>query len=634
MSKLDELEEDLYGNDPTAAARRRKPGAPLAPSRTQIRSGWEGGGQAPALLLSASRRPMKKIIMIGAAGVLLFAAGGIALIYFYLGVDRREAEVIIGGPDSIEAGQAVTIPITVRNISATALEDANLALTIPAGAIIKDASGLERAAESRTITHIGTLAPGDTQTQEITLRLFGHEREEQEVTAVLLYRPANLSAQFSSQGSRRIVIDRVPLELFWDVPEKVSARQQVSIVLRLSSQARMPFGGLWLRADYPPGFTLASADPKPAVGDALWKIDTLDTGKEETITITGAFDGTSGEIKAFRAGLGSFNELTKEWKPWRESAKEIMLSSSPLLLAVTIQGKREGVIRPGERIDIAIHYENRSTVPIKNISLHAAIEGAIADVPSMMIANGGVFNAAIGAVVWGPGGTPQLREVAPGAGGDLSVSISTKPRPVMRSADDKNLLLRVVASITSADAPEELRGVLLSADDVVAVKVATIALVSGRAAFRSSPIFNTGSLPPKVGQKTSYTIIWEARNFTNDIENAELRASLPPNIQWAGATFPASAQISFDSAASEVRWRIGKLPAGTGVITPSLTAAFQVSITPSSVDIGKYLTIASDAQFTGRDTFTGEDITGRIDAFTTELHDDQATAPDDWRVIK
>ncbi len=633
MSKLDELEEDLYGNEPDATARRRKPGLPLVSSRVSMRRGWGGDDQSvsPAPM---PRRSLKKIVVIAGAGILLFGAGGIAFIYFYLGTDRREAEIAIGGPDSIEAGQLVTIPITVHNISATALEDADFALTVPASAITKDASGLEHAAEARTITHIGTLASGETRTQEVTLRLFGREGEEQEIVVSLLYRPAKLSAQFSSQGSKKILINRVPLELFWDVPEAISARQQVTMALRLSSQATIPFDGLWVRLDYPPGFTLASADPKSTAGDGLWKIDTLDPGKEETITITGAFDGTSGEVKALRAGTGSFNELTREWHPWRESAKEITLSSSPFLLTATIQGKREGVIRPGEHVDIVVHYENRSAVTVKNISVRAAVEGAITDFPSMSIGDSGVFDAATGAVVWGPGGTPALREVAPGAGGNLAISINTKSRPVMRTAGDKNLMLRVAASIASADAPAELKGVALSGDDIVAVKVATVALVSGRAVFRSSPILNGGPLPPKVGQKTTYTIIWEARNFTNDIENAQLRVPLPPNIRWENATFPKDAQVSFDASASEVRWRIGRLAAGTGVVAPSLSTAFQVSVTPSSVDAGKPVTLVGETQFTGHDTFTSEDVTGRIDAFTTELHDDPATVPDDWRVIK
>lgn len=632
MSKLDELEEDLYGNDPSAAAARRKPSSPLVSSRTEVRRGWSGG--EPPLAGTAPRRPLKKMIIIAVAGIALFVAGGLVFTYLYLGADRREAEIAVAGPDRIEAGQAVTIPITVHNISASLLEDADLAITLPPSAVVKDASGFEHPASARAVTHIGTLAAGDTRTQEITLRLFGREGEIQEITASLLYRPVALSAQFSSQTKKEITISRVPLEVFWDMPETISARQQVDMRVRLSSQATIPFGGLWLRLDYPPGFTLVSADPKPTADNALWKIETLDPGKEETIALAGSFDGTSGEVKALRAGLGSFNELTREWTPWREGAKEITLSSSPFLLTAAIQGRRDGVIRPGEHMDITVHYENHSAVPVKNVSVRAALVGSIADVPNIAISDGGVFDGASSAVVWGPGGTPTLREVTPGGGGDLHINVDAKARPVMRSAADTRLTLRVAVSIASASTPDELRGVVLSPDDVVEVKVATLALVSGRAVFRSSPLLNIGPLPPRVGQKTLYTILWEARNFTNDLENAELRASLPPNIRWVGAIFPASAQVSFDPSASEVRWRIGKLAAGIGVLAPAATAAFQVAVTPSSTDVSKPMILTGEAQFSGRDTFTGEDITGRIDAFTTELQNDPATAPDDWRVVK
>lgn len=632
MGKLDELEEELYGKEADAMAGRRKRQFPLVPTVRNIRNVWAGDEMNQSPFFSP-RGSWKRMMIFAAVGAALFVAGGLAFLYFYIGTDRREAEIAIGGPSTAEAGQSVTIPITFRNVSSSPLEDAELALAFPARALIKDATGLEHAAEPRTITHIGTLQAGEERTQDIALRMFGHEGEEQEINVSLLYRPAKLSAQFSSQAKKQITISRVPLEIFWDVPDTVSPRQQTKIALRFASQASAPFDGLWLRIDYPPGFTPAGVDPKPAVGDFFWNIGTFDPGKEEKIMISGMFDGAAGESKAMRAGLGAFNELTKEWHPWRESAHEITLAASPFLLAASIQGKRAGVIRPGEEIEVAVRYENRSAVPVKNISVRATLEGAIADLASIRGGDGGVFDSQARAVVWGPGGTDALREVAPGSGKDLHFTVSTKARPVMRTQDDKNLTLRVRASIVAPDVPQELQGAALNPGDTVELKVATIALLSGRAVFRSSPILNTGPLPPRVGEKTSYTIIWEARNFTNEIENAQVRATLPPNIRWENATFPRDAQVSFDASASEVRWHIGRLGPGTGVLTPSLTAAFQVSVVPSVPDAGKTIALVTQGNFSGRDTFTGQDIAGTIAAFTTELHDDPATSEKDWRVL-
>jgi hypothetical protein len=534
----------------------------------------------------------------------------------------------------VEAGQVVTIPVTVRNIASAALEDGDLAVAVPPGAVVKEASGLEHPADARVVLHIGSLAPGETRTQEIALRFFGREGEAQEISAAFLYRPAALSAQFSSQGSRRIIIARVPLEVSWDVPQTIVARQPVRIAMRLSSQAPAPFGPLWLRADYPPGFALASTDPKPASENNLWSIGVLDPGREETVVINGSFDGTSGEVKSLRAGLGSYDELTKEWHPWREATQDIQLAATPFALSTTVQGAREGVIMPGEYADIVVHYENRSATAVKNVSITAAVDSVIADMTSVAITEGGVFDERTGAIVWGPGGTPALREVAPGQAGNLHIGINTKARPPMRTAADKNFKLRVRASIRSADAPGELRGAELSPDDTMEMKVATIALFSGRTVFRSSPILNTGPLPPRVGDKTTYVVIWEARNFTNDLDETEVSAPLPPNVRWEGATFPAATHITYDTASSEVRWSIGRLAAGTGVIAPSLTAAFQVSVIPSAADAGKTVALTGEAHASGKDQFTGEQIMGRMDPLTTELPSDQAVSPEHWRVAK
>lgn len=632
MGKLDELEEELYGKEADTIAGRRKRQFPLVSRRQDIRGTWNTA-EDNQLAAPPPQGPLKKITIFAVIGMTLFIAGGLVFLYFYVGTDRREAEITIGGPSAVEAGQAVTIPITFRNISSGTLENTQLALALPPSALVKDAAGLERAAEPRTIISIGILQAGEERMHEITLRMFGHEGDEQEIGVSLLYRPATLSAQFSSQGIKRITINHVPLEIFWDVPDTISPHQETQIALRFTSQASAPFGGLWLRIDYPPGFTPASADPKPAVGNSFWNIGTFGSGKEEKIVISGVFDGSAGEAKSLRAGLGSFNALTKEWKPWRESTREITLAASPFLLAATIQGKRTGVITSGGEVEVAVHYENHSAVPVKNVSVRATFEGAIADPASVRVSDGGVFDAPTRAVVWGPGGTDALREVAPGSSKDLHFTVNTKARPVMHSQDDKNLTLRVRASIAVPDLPQELQGAALSPDDTVELKVATITLLSGRAVFRSSPIFNAGSLPPKVGEKTNYTIIWEVRNFTNEIENGELRAALRPNIRWENAIFPKDAQVSFNASASEVRWRVGKIPPGTGVLTPSFTAAFQVSVVPSVADAGKAITLISQADFSGRDTFTGQDIASAIDAFTTELHDDPATTDKDWHVV-
>lgn len=635
MGRLDELQEGLYGSqEDTEITGRRKRRFPLTPLGRRVPSGWEQKDDEPEPASSESGVSFRTGLILLIAGAVIFLAGAAAFIYFYLGTQRQEAEITIGGRDFIEAGEAVTIPFTFRNASQAALQDVQLAISLPLGTLIKNDVGFAPSDTPRVIEHIGSLSAGEAKTKEITVRFFGIEREAQVVSATLLYRPENLSARFSSTEEKRFTISSVPLALFWEVPPRIDPRQKTEITLRYSSRSQVPFGDVWLRIDAPPGFTAESAEPKAAVGDAFWKIGTLEPGKEGMVVIKGSFDGTGGEVRALRAGVGFFDERTKEWRPWREATEDITLSSSPFLLTTRINGTRDGVIVPGSDVDVTVEYANRSAVTVRNISVQTRIEGEIADVASMTVASGGAFDARVGAVVWGPGGTEALREISPGRTGTLSFSLHTKKRPAMQTAADINLTLRAYTSISSPDIPRELAGAKLSPDDTTQAKVATIALFAGRPVFRASPIANTGPLPPQVGEKTTYAIIWEARNFTNAIDNGELVARLPPNVRWESATYPSDADVSFNESTSEVRWRLGRLAAGTGVLTPARTAAFQVSIVPAPNDIRKALMLVNEAGFTGKDVFTGQDITARIDALTTELHDDTATAPKDWYVVE
>ena len=644
MGRLEELEEELYGKETGKIAGRRVRRFDLAPVGKDLRTSWNTRGRGPTRRAGPARAGrrlpegfVRKAAFAAVFAGFLFAAGGTAFVLFYFGGERTQAEVVIGGRDAIEAGEAFAIPVVFRNTASVDLEDADLVITLPKGTLVRDKSGVEKESPLRVIEHIGVLARGEEGRSEFTVRLFGREAEAQEITAALLYRPAGLRARFSAQAAKRVVINRVPLSLFWEIPEKIAPRQNVSMTLYYSSQGGSAFKGLWVQVGYPPGFNLHSAVPKASVDNSLWNIGTLEPGGEGTIVLTGAFTGTGGEKQALNAGLGVYDEATKEWRPWQESGQEAVFSAAPFILETELAGKpdagkRDGVVKPGERLGFIVRYKNRSSVAVKNASIRVWVEGQIADMNTLASAEGGVFDFESRSIVWGPGGTEKLRDIPPGEEGELRFQITGRARPAVRSADDKNLVLRVRTMISAPDLPQELAGGELAPEDLIEFKVATVALFSGRAVHRISPIANTGPLPPRVGEKTTYTIVWEARNFTNEIENGEIRAFLPPNIRWEEAVSPQDTDIRFDPASGEVRWRLGKIAPGIGVLTPAKVGAFQVSVIPSEVDAGRRPTLASEQRFSGRDVFTGEGLVIRIEDLTTELRNDPATNSREWTV--
>lgn len=633
VGKLEKLEEELYGKGGEGQAERRMYGRIDFPGTLKRSPGiWRRNvsGAPEDGTERFSRRVIKWFFVVISV---LFLALGAVFLFFYLGTRGQEAEIVIHGRDAVESGELLTIPITFRNKSRDTLQDAELTVILPPDSLLVEGS-TEMPAPQRIIKKIDDLPAGEEIAEEITVRFFGREGEEKRVEVLFLYRPESFGARFSARQERTFFISRVPLALAWDVPDLFSEGQETVLTVRYISDADRPFENISFRFIYPPGFTFTSADPKPDIGDTLWKIGTLKTGEGGSIKIRGIISGAEGEIKTFRGELGVFDEFTKEFAVYSESSKEAQMATAPLSVRGLLAGARDVNITPGEQLRFSVKYKNNTRFVIRNVSVRAFLEGNILEFGSLDIGSGGVFDAPSRSVVWGPSSVPELREVGPGEGGEFEFQIRARTRPVVRTSADYNQTVFLRSSASAASIPQELAGTQLESRDELTFKVNSLVLFYGRALFRSSPILNSGPLPPRLGSETSYTVIWEVRNFTGTVHNAEIRAALPPNVRWAGVVSPEDARVTFDSASGEVRWRLGTVGAGTGVIAPALVGAFKILFTPSEADIGNAVTLLSESLFSGTDAFTGREINERVGPLTTELREDPTTTSKDWRVIR
>lgn len=73
---------------------------------------------------------------------------------------------------------------------------------------------------------------------------------------------------------------------------------------------------------------------------------------------------------------------------------------------------------------------------------------------------------------------------------------------------------------------------------------------------------------------------------------------------------------------TEVIWEIGKVDAGTGVLTDSLIAAFQIAFTPELAQRGKVGTLVKEVTISATDQWTGSPILGKDESIDTTLPDD------------
>lgn len=631
MGKLDELEKNLYGKDDEELRRRTKRRVLFPKSLRKLPQVWmdkpketETPGEDKNIL---NRKLLK--FFLGGAGVLAIVMSSVFL-FFYLGTRGREAEVVIHDRGPITAGELVTIPVTFRNISNTTLKEVELTLVLPEGSLVQE-EGQDRQAPSRIIRKIDDLDPNEEESAEITAKLFGKEGEEKEVLATLIYRPENLRARFSSKDSKNFLIGQVPLAVIWEIPEIFSNNQEVKAVVRFNSSASFIFRNMWLRLEYPLGFKFLSSSLKPQEGENTWSLGNIDPGEESSIEVRGRITGEEGEIKSFRADLGVLNTLTKNWVTFRESLAAGKIAVAPLSVTGSLKGSRETTVGLGENLQFVLRYKNNTESTLRNITIRASLQGPILDLQTLVIDKGN-FDFNTRSLVWNSATAKELSELEPGEEGEFHFEIKTKFNPAVKEDADKNQVVRMSAEIKPAFVPEEFAGTDLTGRDSIEAKVRTKVLFSARALYRSSPIPTSGPLPPKVGAKTVYTILWEIRNFTNDAENIQVVGILPPNVVWENVFTPQDFRIIFDPATSEVRWNVGKVPAGTGINAPALTLAFQISITPSTADRGRTMTLLTESRLSGKDAFVKEDLQETVGNIGTELRDDPGVSAQEGTV--
>jgi hypothetical protein len=108
------------------------------------------------------------------------------------------------------------------------------------------------------------------------------------------------------------------------------------------------------------------------------------------------------------------------------------------------------------------------------------------------------------------------------------------------------------------------------------------------------------------GKQTFYTIAWNISNYSSDMKNVKVKATLPPNVSLTGQILPTTetSNFSFDSQSRQIVWSAGDIPAGTGVSGDPVALYFQVALTPAASQTGGAAPLIGSASVSGENQFT------------------------------
>lgn len=620
-TSLESLQEKLYQPGAKISARPESPEI-FAPTETppeRAQKGWAEEGREPDIM-SVRQFKKKRLKIYFAVFALITALGGAAFggyIYFFRTFSKSDVVLKIRGPASVESGENAQFFVSYQNKSRFALQDAVLTFEWPEGSQPSaDNGGLK--IEKR----LGVIASGRESSAAFEGRLFGAKNDKMPLKAVLQYRPENSEKSYEASAVFEPIIGKTPFSIVMILPPRAVSGKETEILLEYQNLSETVFDNMRLKIEYPDGFLFSSAEPSPSFASHIWDFDRL-AGKETgKIKIIGVLAGQEKETKLFRAILGR-QDKTEDIIAFTAEEYTIQVSSTVLFVYQTVNNTRELNAGFGDDLEYKIVYRNTSDVAIPNVVITAKLDGKSVDYKNLSI-RWGSYSGATQSIIWNSAGMPALALLAPGEEGEVSFSVRLKKAIDIFGSADTNPIVSNIVSITSGQIPESLRGIPVGNEDRLDIKMKTILGFSALGFYQSpsSPIANSGPIPPRAGQKTTYNIVWQISNSVNDINDARIEAQLPGHVAWEGAYSPQSANISYDGATSKVVWNIGRVPAGTGYVMPLLQSAFKISITPGFSDVGKTVNLISGSVFSGVDSFTLETIESRAENKTTNLPED------------
>ncbi len=534
---------------------------------------------------------------------LAVALGAVAYVFLKENIFSKESlKLEILGPAEASLGQEVEYVVKYKNNGNFRLENPTLIFEAPNFSVKDDKIYRKEALVSDQLN--GAIYPGEERTFSFRMRLIGKEGDTKIAKASLTYQPKNLKAQYQSDTTFTTVMKPAPMTFEFDLPSKIEADKNFRFRINYSSSIDWLLTDLRAQVEYPSGFEFVESTPK-SIDKTEWDIPVLNKNQAGSIDILGRLSGELNEAKVFRAKIGMWKE--GEFVLLKEIEKGAELAKPSVEIRQQINGNLKYVAKPGDWLHYEIFFKNISGEDQYNLSMINSLEGDLFNYNTIKSETGS-FEPGDGSIVFDWRKNSKLQYLAPMDEGKVEFWINLK--------DD----------LSSVRRPELRNKILIgpAREDFVTKISSKLEVV--QKAFYSDEIFgNTGPFPPEVGEPTTYTVNWQAKNYYSDVKGVKVTATLPKEVEFTGKVFPDAAadRFAYDADSRQLTWEVGDLRTGEGVMTAPPNVSFQISLTPTHDQAGKKPQLIGPARIAGEDSWTEMFLEATATAIDTRSISDQ-----------
>jgi hypothetical protein len=579
----------------------------------------------------------KKVIKFSAMGLGIVLMVSVGLIAAYRIIkssyENQKMAVEIRGPEMANSAEDLEYTITYQNKNWLKFSNMELFFDHSDNFQLTDSAGFEKINSNSSKLTIGKLSAGKKGEIKIKGKFFAPQDYIVYLRVTAKYTPSLFAkTQFESIFQLPVVIKRSPIKLDIEAPVKAASGQAVEYYFNYENVSDVTYPDIELRVEYPEEFKFYQSNPQANESNNIFKLGTLASGQKGRIHIEGTISGKANDSKSITVLVGKVNS-ENQFVEYLKQSKGTQMTGSPLMVIQKLGQRKSAVgsVDAGEIIYYQIHYKNLGNIGLRDVIVTLEFESEILDLRSMKLARGS-FSSVDKKITWKAVDIPELANLGPGAEGDIYFNVGILKDIPVKEETDRNFTVESTARIDSPDIPTPIDTNKVVSTDTSVLKLNSPVALESKVSYYDETIPNSGPLPPRVGEETTYVIHWKIINETNDISDVKVVSSLPSYIKWKNVISPKDASLYFNERTNQFVWEVGKINNGSGIITPAKEIRFQVGITPEIYDVKKRPTIINEAVLSAKDMFSEEDIEIKVQSRNTELKDDSEASSADYSV--
>ncbi len=500
-------------------------------------------------------------------------------------------------------GQEAEFTIDYTNTTDQTLTDVNLVLKKPTSLHQPKYSAGEFDTKTNTLK-IGDLAPNAHGQFKITGFLLGNLDTGQEFLAVMNYK--NKYGQDRQEfWQKEFNLNGSALQTEISLPSKAIATSPFETKLNLKNSSEINFDDLQIKINWPEQINLISTD----LGDAdqsAWIIGNYQPGQENTHSfIAKAYINKPQNLNLTADFYATYDN---EQYLLAQSQNSIWVDFSKVNVNFTNLENNLSV-SPGQQTTYTINYKNNEDYTISNLEIGLSVKGDYAR-QNLIKVNQNDY--------------PQLADLTSGQSDSIQIPLTTKSIiDFSQKQENYNLEVRAIASY---DDPIEKSRITVESKPIITAVNSNLSLqTTGLFYTPQGDQIGVGSVPPVVGEYTSYWTLIKVINTNNAIKDLKITAKIPSGVEFTDIyNVTEGNQIVYNNENKTITWTVGEIERFAGIFKPAPEARIQLAIIPAAQQVGNSPALLTNITATATDAQTGAFLTASGSNITTGIFSEES----------